>query len=249
MQPGHKDYFSRQSKAYAAFRPTYPAGLYDFIFREMKVQEMAWDCGTGNGQVARHLSTYFKKVFATDISGQQLANAPRKENIEYSISSAEQTYFPSHQMDLITVAQAIHWFDLDKFYQEVRRVSKPDGLLAVWCYSLVSINSKVDAIIGDFYTNTVGPYWDAARLVVEDEYRTIPFPFAEIKTQPFTIDLDWTLDQLCGYISSWSATQKYREVKGVDPVVALRNMLENHWVPATTKAIQFPVFMRLGRIN
>src|SRR4051812_11083256 len=175
-----KDYFSDQSKIYAAFRPTYPDELYQFILSHLKHRDAAWDCATGNGQVAQHLARHIHKVYATDISQQQINHAYKADNIEYSVCKAEQTAFAKNQFDLITVAQALHWISTEEFYQEVRRTARPGALLAIWGYSLLSIDRALDLLFLDFYHRIVGPYWDEARKLVEEEYRSIPFPFQEI---------------------------------------------------------------------
>lgn len=243
-----KDLFSSQSKVYAAFRPIYPAALYEFIFKHIPERNSAWDCATGNGQVAHHLASHFKEVYATDISQQQLDHAIRKKNIHYSKEPAEKTDFKGNQFDLITVAQALHWFDRERFYNETRRVSRPDSIVAVWGYGLLYIDDAIDKLIMDFYENEVGPYWDDARKLVEEGYRTIDFPFAEIKAPPLAIKVSWTLDQLAGYFSSWSATQKYVKERGHDPVPPFIKTLRNHW-PSTQMTVTFPIFMRIGRVQ
>jgi ubiquinone/menaquinone biosynthesis C-methylase UbiE len=243
-----KDLFSSQSKAYATFRPTYPKALYDFIFQHVKEKGTAWDCATGNGQVASYLSHHFKEVFATDISQQQLDHAEKKDNIHYSISPAEQTTFENGQFDLITVAQALHWFDRDKFYDEAKRIGKPGSILAVWGYAMLYIKPDIDALILNFYNETVGPYWDDARRLVEQEYKTITFPFEKFETPRFTIEVQWTLNQLSGYFSSWSATQKYIKEKGHDPVKPFIDKLETFW-SKSEMTVTFPVFVLLGKIK
>jgi SAM-dependent methyltransferase len=242
-----KDYFSTQSKAYAAFRPTYPEDLYQFIFHYVRKKSVAWDCATGNGQVAQRLASDFEKVHASDISVQQLDNAFKKDNIYYSVSPAERTSFSDHQFDLITVAQALHWFDRDAFFTEVRRVCKPGGILAIWGYGLLNIDPTIDKLIMGFYNGTVGPYWDNARRMVEDEYRSISFPFEIIASPPFTITVQWTLDQLAGYLSSWSATQGFIRERGYDPVEAFVKSLANYW-HATEMTVKFPIFSNLSRV-
>lgn len=243
-----KDYFSTQSKAYATFRPTYPKELYGFILQHVRNKGNAWDCATGNGQVARYLARYFDKVHATDISQKQLAHAHKKDNIFYSVSSAEKTPFDDSQFDLVTVAQALHWFDRDLFFDEAKRVSKPGAILAVWGYSLLYIDPVLDSLIMEFYKDVVGPYWDDARKLVEEEYRTITFPFEEIPAPSFRIQLKWTLDQLSGYLSSWSATQKYIKKREHDPVSPWIRKLNEHWTqPIMT--VTFPVFLRVGKIT
>lgn len=243
-----KDYFSTQSKAYATFRPTYPKELYDFIFSEVKEKKSAWDCATGNGQVAKYLSAYFESIYATDISQQQLAHASKGSNIFYNVSPAEKTSFNDNQFDLITVAQALHWFDRDRFYEEAKRVGKQGSLLAVWGYALLYIEPAIDEMIMHFYNDIVGPYWDDARRLVEQEYRSIAFPFEEIQTPSFSIKVQWTIDQLGGYFTSWSATQKFIKEKGFDPVEPFIASLRNHW-STEARTVSFPIFSRLGRIE
>lgn len=248
ISAGPKDYFSSHAQLYAAFRPTYPEELYQFIFDHVKEKSIAWDCATGNGQVAGFLSKHFKDVYATDISQQQLDNAIQADNIHYSLSPAEITTFPDNNVDLITVGQALHWFDLDKFYREVKRVSKPNGVLAVWGYSFLSISSTIDPLILDFYENTVGPYWDNARKLVEDSYRSIPFPFKEIQTPAFYNKFRWNLEQLEGYLTTWSSTQKYIRENNFNPVIPLLEKIKPLW-EIEFQEITFPVFMRTGIIQ
>jgi len=245
----HKDYFSTQANVYATFRPTYPASIYEFIFQHLKKKRRAWDCATGNGQVARHLANYFEEVYATDISQKQLDQAIQQNNIFYSLNPAEKTSFPDDHFDLITVGQALHWFDRDRFYEEVKRVGKPGALLAVWGYALMYIEPAIDKVIMNFYDNIVGPYWDQARRLVEEEYRSISFPFEELPTPKFFITSTWTITHLAGYLESWSATQKYIQTHGVNPVPALLKDVEQLWEQETTKSIRFPVFLKLGRID
>jgi SAM-dependent methyltransferase len=240
-----KDYFSTQSKAYAAFRPTYPDELYDFIFQQVASKDNAWDCATGNGQVAHKLGQHFRNVEATDISEKQLEHAIKKGNIRYAIGRAEKTAFPDHHFDLITVAQALHWFDREAFYQEVRRVCKPGGILAVWGYAMLTVDPHIDKFILGFYNDTVGPYWDNARRLVEDEYRSIEFPFETIASPPFSIKVEWTLEELAGYLSSWSATQNFIKNRGVDPVEPFKKVIEPHW-SSVRKRITFPIFCKIG---
>ncbi len=242
-----KDYFSGHSRLYATFRPTYPDALYQFIFNHLQSRSSAWDCATGNGQVAHVLAKHFKQVHATDISQQQLDNAHQAENILYSVQPAEKTNFPDQTFDLITVGQAMHWFDLTQFYTEVRRVIKPDGLLAVWGYSVCSVNPTIDEFFLDFYNNVVGPYWDSARKMVDEEYRNVPFPFDQVLTPKFSLKVEWTLEQFGGYLSTWSATQKYMKANNHDPVPEIIKYLLPIW--GGVKTVTFPVFLKLGKLN
>lgn len=250
MKPAsdHKDLFSTQANAYAAFRPTYPKELYEFIFSHLQSRQKAWDCATGNGQVAGFIADNFKEVYATDISQQQLNNALKKDNIIYSVSGAEKTAFPDNAFDLVTVAQALHWFDRDKFYNEAKRVSKPGGLLSIWGYALLYIDPDVDKIIMNFYSNIVGPYWDEARRLVEQEYSTLSFPFEEIDSPKFNIISTWTLDHLVGYFESWSATQKFIKEKGYNPIPEVLSELQKIWKEGQRKPVRFPIFLKLFRM-
>ena len=243
-----KDNFSIQSENYSKFRPVYPDELYDFLIPLAHEQQSAWDCGTGNGQVALKLANHFDHVYASDISKQQIANAQTKENITYQVGSAEHTSFPDNQFDLITVAQAIHWFDLEKFYDEVRRTLKPAGIFAVIGYSLMRIHPEIDRIIDDFYTHILGDYWDVERKLVDDHYRNLHFPFEEIKSTEFKHNVNWTLDHVMGFLNTWSAVQHYIKENGSNPVNATAPEIKKAWGVNKLKQVTFPIFIRVGRI-
>lgn len=220
MKPA-KDLFSQQAEGYKKFRPIYPEVLYQRILPEVKAKDTAWDCATGNGQVATELAKHFNQVMATDISSSQLGQAESRENILYSVCRAERTNFPDNTFDLITVAQAIHWFDFAAFYQEVRRVSKPAGILAVWGYGVMQFkDEKVNERLQHFYHEVTGPYWDPERKYLDEAYRTIPFTLPEINVpETFTIQQAFTLPDLQGYLNTWSSVKKMREVdNSADPV-------------------------------
>ena len=158
-----KDKFSNQAKIYKKYRPTCPIEIYQEIIQHVKSKDSCWDCGTGNGQVAINLTKYFKTIYATDISQNQLDNAVQHENIIYKVERAERTNFLDNQFDLITIAQAIHWFDFEAFNKEVRRVSKNEGIISIWGYGLLRINPKIDQLINIFYHEIIGPYWNKER--------------------------------------------------------------------------------------
>jgi len=243
-----KDRFSLHAKQYASFRPTYPKELYEFIMSNVKGRDCAWDCGCGNGQVANDLSPYFEKVFATDLSAKQIENAKPAANIIYSVSPAENTPFKESTFDLITVGQALHWFDIPKFYDEVKRVAKPGAMLAIWGYSLLIISPDIDQKINHFYTKIIGPYWDKERKLVDHQYQTIPFPFAEIKSPSFQFSFEWNLEHLYGYISTWSSVQKYLKEHGENPVDKLIDELRPFW-RTEKQTVTFPLFLRLGKVK
>lgn len=243
-----KDRFSTQSRSYATFRPSYPQALYDFILSKTNDNQMAWDCACGNGQVAKDLASRFRQVYATDISKNQVANAVKKDNIIYSISPAEKTFFAEGQFDLVTVGQALHWLDRPAFFREARRVSKPGGVVAVWGYSLLSVNKELDPIINDFYTRIIGPYWDKERKLVDEQYKTVDFPFEKIEVPPFEFSFQWNCEEFLGYISTWSSVQKYIEQNNADPLQLIAGNLRKLWGSEKRK-VSFPLFVLMGYIR
>lgn len=224
-----KDHFSTQAADYAKYRPDYPQELYDYILLHTTGSEAAWDCGTGNGQVAVALSNYFEHILATDPSTQQIEHALPAPNVRYSVAPAEASGLPDNSMDLITVGQAVHWFDFDGFYAEVDRVAKPGALLLIWGYGLHSINPEVDAVINDFYYNTVGSYWPPERKYLDNEYRDIPFPYTQLPVPPLHMEQQWTLEDVVGYLGTWSSVQAYIKEHKANPLQALWPKLLSAW--------------------
>lgn len=244
-----KDYFSSHASTYAAFRPAYPPPLYAFILKRTNQRISAWDCATGNGQVARDLAAYFESVYATDISSAQLAHAPKVSNIVYAVAPAERTFLPDASFDLITVAQALHWLDITKFYHEVRRVARPGAVIAIWGYTLPQISAAIDDVVRTYYHDVVGAWWDPARKHVDEEYQNIHFPFDTVENERFFIDLSWSLYELVGYITSWSATQKYMHATKQNPIPALTEQLGKLVGDHSKMPVRFPVFLKLGRVS
>lgn len=244
-----KDEFSARAPGYARFRPGYPEELIQYVMGFVQQKELAWDCGTGNGQCAKLLSRYFDKVFATDISQKQLDNAHRANNIVYALEPAESTGLAPGSVDLITVAQAIHWFDLDHFYTEVRRVAKPGAVIAVWSYSLLRVCTEIDRIIGDYHHNTLAGFWDAGRKQVDEGYANLYFPFREMETKPFNIEVHWRPEDLEGYLNTWSALRNFMAEKCDDPVPALMEKIKVTWGGDEVRPVKFPVHLRLGIIE
>ena len=242
-----KDFFSGHAHLYRAFRPGYPPALIEHILSFVSQKHTAWDCATGNGQAAVLLAPHFRKIHATDISPQQLAAAPTVPNIEYGQCPAEQTPFGAGTFDLITVAQAFHWFDWPAFHQEVKRVAKKDGIIAIWMYDrFETAVPALNALIDDFYYSTTGPYWDERRKYVEEHYASLPFPYEPLPAPDFTYDTVWSKEQLSGYLSSWSAVQQYIKVKGTSPVVLIEKELDQ--LMPNPVAIRFPIYLKIGRI-
>jgi SAM-dependent methyltransferase len=244
-----KDNFSRQAGDYARYRPLYPQALYDFLLSLTPAREAAWDAGTGNGQVAAQLAGAFAHVYATDISARQLEKAAPRDNVTYRACRAESTGFPDASFDLVTVAQALHWFDFRAFYDEVTRVARPGAVLAVWGYNLLHVTPAVDVLVREFYRDVVGAYWDAERRHVEASYATIPFPFPELPAPPLQMTTRWGREGLLGYLNTWSAVQGYIKANGRNPVADLRPRLEALWPADETREVQFPLFLRAGRVE
>jgi len=243
-----KDNFSVQSKAYAEFRPNYPDEMIETVVSQVKNRAAALDVATGNGQVAIKLADYFDTVYATDVSSKQIENAYQKPNVIYKVESAENTDFNDDQFDLITVAQAVHWFDFEDFYREVDRILKPDGVIAILGYGLFSTNPESDEILRDYYHNIVGRYWDAERHYIDERYESIPFPFDEIHVGKFNDSMIWTFDQLVGYLETWSATQHYIRANGENPIDLIRDKLRPVW-ENSTKRVHFPFLIRVGKLK
>lgn len=242
-----KDNFSTQSADYAIYRPTYPPELYDYLFSLLKNKETAWDCATGNGQVARVLAQHFGSVYATDISENQLKNALQLPNITYKVEPAEQISVGNDSFDLITVAQAIHWFNFEAFYAEVKRTLKPGGLFAVIGYGIMSIDKKVDKVIHKLYEDILGKYWDNERRYIEEGYKTIPFSFEEIIAPHFQIKTTWSFNQLIGYLNTWSSLQHYKKTNDRNPLEYLFTELKEAWGDDAEKDVHFPILLRVGR--
>jgi ubiquinone/menaquinone biosynthesis C-methylase UbiE len=244
-----KDLFSTQADAYKRYRPVYPEALYDYIVSFVENKDTALDVATGNGQAAVALGRYFKKVIGTDISAAQLVNAEQNEAVEYIECSAEQTFFSPHTFDLITVAQAYHWLQHEAFATEAARIARPGAVMAVWMYDRFTTgNNALNALMDDFYFNIVGPYWDSARNHVDAHYNDLPFPYEPLPTRPFFIEAVWNKEQLSGYLSSWSSVQKYIQVHNTSPLPLIQEPL-NKVLGTESIAVQFPLYLRLGRIQ
>jgi len=242
-----KDNFSRQADIYAKYRPEYPSEIFDFIYSHLQEKKTAWDCATGNGQAAKELAKVFEKVYATDISQKQLDNAVQAVNIEYSVQPGEQTGFGDNSFDLVTISQALHWMKFEKFYKEVKRVAKPGAWFAAWMYALLQISPGIDALIHHHHFETLKDHWDYERKYVDDNYSNIPFPFEEIPCPVFQIRYKWTLEELEGYLNTWSALQKFIKANNDNPVDALMKKIRPLWTNEKM-SILFPVHLRMGKI-
>lgn len=246
---GFKDHFSDRAAAYAAHRPTYPSALVDFLARVAPDRRVAWDCGCGSGQLSVLLAARFDHVIATDASAAQLAQAAPHPEVEYRCATAEASGLPSGLADVAVAAQAAHWFDLDRYYAEVRRVTRPGGVVALVMYRLPVIDRSIDPIIRRFYSDVVGPYWPPERCHVEEGYRSLAFPFAELEAPKLEIRERWGLDNLLGYVETWSATRALVNAQGRGPVAAFREELASVWgPPAARHSVGWPLTLRVGRV-
>lgn len=249
-KPFDGDHFSKQANDYSLYRPHYPESLFTYLGTLTSQHEMAWDCATGNGQAAVALASIYKSVEATDASERQIEQAMPHTNVRYQVCEATSTPFTDNSFDLITVAQALHWFELEKFYKEVTRVSNPGGVFAAWCYGLFNINPDIDKHIKHFYRETIGPFWPEGRQYIDDGYATLDFPFERIDAPGFAMTANWNLQQVLGYMGTWSAMQYYREQHQQDPVKLLAAELEAAWgSPQQTREIRWPLFLHIGRVN
>jgi len=251
MSNSFRDHFAGVASHYASHRPSYPAELFVWLAGQAECRERAWDCATGNGQAAVALAGHFGRVLATDASSAQIAAATPWPQVEYRVAAADDSGLAAQCVDLVTVAQALHWFDLDRFYAEVRRVLKPGGLLAVWTYGVFRAEGvdaqQVQALLDRFYYQTVGPFWPPERRHVENGYAELAFPFDGLVVPPFAMAVNWQLDDLAGYLRSWSATSRYREQYAIDPVLALAEELAPLWGEQRRRVV-WPLSIKVGRL-
>lgn len=244
-----KDHFSKVARAYAAVRPQYPDELYAFLASHAPARDFAWDAATGNGQAAIGLARHIHHVIATDASAEQIAHAIADARVEYRIARAEQSGLSDASIDVITVAQAAHWFDLDAFYDEVRRVARPDALIALWSYGYFVMTPEIDAIIDRFSEGKLQSYWPKESRIIRDHYRPLLFPFAEFDAPRFYMQHPFTLEQLEQYFRSWSGVQRYIDSQGEDPVPIVMDELGNVWGDRhTSRTASFELYLRVGRV-
>lgn len=242
------DHFSRQSAAYSRYRPGYPPALIEFVASCAPSRGVAVDCATGNGQAAVALADHFDAVVAIDASGDQLARALRHPRVTYVRSTVERLPVADASVALVAAAQAVHWFDFARYFAECRRVLVPDGVMAVWTYEKFRIDAAVDAVIDHFYAHTVGRFWPPERRYVEEAYRTLPFPWRERPAPPFKLETRWGLDEVMGYLATWSSVQRYKDANDrQDPLPDLRRRLESLWpADGSARLVAWPIHLRVG---
>jgi ubiquinone/menaquinone biosynthesis C-methylase UbiE len=242
------DHFSRVAASYATWRPKYPEELFDYLAGLLHRRKLAWDCGAGTGQATIPLADRFEEVVGTDISNTMLGQAPRHPRVDYRVVPAEASGLRAASVDLISVAQALHWLDQDSFYEEADRVLVPGGILAAWTYGSPRLDSdRLQRELSRFQDDVIGPYWPVDRAHVDAGYRTLQLPFPELDPPAFAMEEQWTLAQLLGYIGTWSATQRCREKTGLDPVPELNRALLQHWGTGSSRRVRWPLTLRVGR--
>lgn len=244
------DHFSTVATEYSAFRPRYPRALFEFLSTIVEQHRLAWDCGAGTGQATLDLADFFDEVIGTDVSAEQIGRAPQHPKITWLVCPAELTPLASRSVDLITVAQALHWFDHARFNAEVRRVAAPGAAIAAWTYGAPRMDGSVGELLHRSMFETLGDYWPPERRHVYDEYRSIPFPFERIATPPVSLEDEWKPAQLAGYMRTWSATTRYRSSTGDDPIAEIEQEMGALWGdPSVPRRIVWPLIIIAGRVG
>jgi SAM-dependent methyltransferase len=244
--PSFKDHFSVQAAEYERYRPGYPPALFDWVAAASPAHGRALDVGTGNGQAALGLAEFFDEVVAIDPSRAQIDRARPHPRVRYVVEPAERTHLPASSVDLVTAAQAAHWFASGPFFAEVRRVLRPGGLVVLWTYEKFRAGGRVDRLVDDFYRDVVGPYWPRERRHVEERYATLPLPFDELAAPAFELRSEWDADTALAYLGTWSAVQRYRRLRGRDPLGLLEPSLREAWGPGL-RPLGWPIHLRAGR--
>jgi ubiquinone/menaquinone biosynthesis C-methylase UbiE len=240
------DHFSPVSAQYAASRPRYPDALFAFLAQASASRRCVWDAGCGSGQASVGLAAHFERVIATDASASQIANAEPHPRIEYSVAAGTNPGLSDHSIDLVTVAQALHWFDRPAFYADVARVLKPDGLLAAWTYGLTTIAPETDHAVVTWYRDALGPYWPPERQLVEDRYRDIDFPYAQLPVPALTMTAHWTRDQFVAYLGTWSAVKEFSVRHGGDALSLVVPELVRSWPHNEAREVSWPLTLLVG---
>jgi SAM-dependent methyltransferase len=243
-----EDHFSHGAGDYARFRPRHPSALFAYLASIAPGHSLAWDCATGNGQAALALAEHFDRVVATDASPEQVAHAFRHERVTYRVEAAEEPSLDASSVDVVTVAAAMHWFDFERFFSAVRRVLRPGGVIAAWTYYLPQIEPLLDRLLRTYGKDVLAGCWPERFHYVAEEYRTLPFPFAEFDAPPFEMEAHWDLDHLIGFLDSWSATRPHQRRHGRHPAEAIRDDLRAAWgAPDRRRTLRWPISLRVGR--
>lgn len=241
--------YSSYAKQYAQSRPTYPEELFSYLASLVEQHNLAWDCATGNGQAALALTEHFKRIIATDISAEQIRQAIPHPQVEYRVAKSEQSGLEDKSVNLVTVASALHWFDLDSFFREVRRVVRRGGVLAAWSYHVGYMEPPFDKLFLRFYQDVLYDYFAPGARLVDDRYENIILTGKSIDAGQFYVSADWNLHQMLAFIKSWSGTQQYIQEQGEDPTELIADELKQIWGNRDkVYTIRWPLFMRISRL-
>lgn len=247
VSSGFRDHFSARSEHYARYRPHYPSTLFEFLASLTAKHSLAWDCATGSGQAAIALSAHFERVFATDASKAQIDAAIAHPGVTYRVAAAEASQLDAGSIDLITVGQALHWFDIERFSTEAERVLVSDGVLAAWCYELCRASDACDAVVDELYTEVVGKFWPPERHLIEAGYAGIAMPGRALESRDFHMSASWTVNDMLGYLRTWSACNRYRQVHGDDPVLKIEKALRAAWGEGH-RPVRWPLTLLVSRL-
>lgn len=245
-----KDHFSGHSDLYAQARPHYPDALFAWIAEQAPAHGCVWDAGCGNGQASAALARHFKRVVATDPSERQIGQAIADPRVEYRAEPAEHTSLAAQSADAVSVAQALHWFDLDAFIAEVQRVAKPGALFAAWSYANCSVTPAVDAIVAEIYDGVLGPYWPPERALVDEGYASMALPFAPIAAPALEMRVHWNAAQFLAYLSSWSAAQRHCKATGENAIAFVADRVCAAWDDqGQPRPVRWTLAIRAGRVQ
>jgi SAM-dependent methyltransferase len=245
--PVFKDHFSSVAADYAAARPEYPQALFAWIATAAPARRQVWEAGCGSGQASRDLAAHFDSVFATDPSAAQIAQASGPPNVRFAVEPGERCSLADASVDAVCVAQALHWFDRETFFAECERVLRPGGVLVAWGYQDIVVPPALAVANADFQ-DAIRDYWPPERARVDEAYAGFRWPFDPVDVPVFTLAADWPLARLLGYFSSYSATKRYRESHGVDPVAARAGAFAAAWgEAAATQRLHWPLFVHARR--
>jgi SAM-dependent methyltransferase len=245
-----KDHFSGAASGYAAHRPVYPRAVAEALAARSPGRSLVWDAGCGSGQLSVVLADVFEQVVATDASAAQIAQAVPHPRVRYAVAPAEASGLPDGSVDCAVAAQAAHWFDLDAYYREVRRVSRPGGLVALVTYAVLEVDPDIELVIGHFYWDTLEGHWPPERRLVEEGYRSLPFPFEPVEAPPLALEHRWTVEQLLGYVGTWSAVQSLKKAGRGEDLERFGEDLRASWGdPSRERRVRWPLSLRLGRVS
>ena len=241
------DLFANVAAEYAAHRPSYPRALIVWLAEQAPARRLAWDAGTGSGQAAVPLAEEFAHVVATDASERQIAHARTHPRVEYRHGRESESGLSEASCDMVTAAQAAHWFDLPAFYREADRVLRPGGVLAIWGYALIQISAEIDPIVTWFEHKRLGRHWPPGRELATGQYRTLAFPYARIEAPAFVMERHWTREQFTSHLRTWSAVERCQAAEGTDPIPEVEARLAACWIGDEVRLVRWPLHLLVGR--